>query len=159
MNRAAREEQADRPGEQISLVNLYINRTKYDDDRAQRIYDDETGERIGIVRNRWSTLYEFLTERGDCEDYATAKYFILRELGFAADDMRIVVAYERRPRGHHAVLAIRLDEDTVWLLDSDNGIRKNYHGRYEYVYAMNELSVWDHRDDYQPASVPVSIPD
>ena len=133
--------------EQISLVNLYVNRTKYDDDRPTRIYDED-GNKIGVTRNGWATLYEFLTKRGDCEDYATSKYFILRELGFAAADMRVVVTYERRLRGHHAVLALKVSDDEVWLLDSDNTIRKNYHGGYRYVYAMNENSVWDHRDDY-----------
>lgn len=132
--------------EKIELVNFYINRTRYDRDHPQRLYD-EHGNRTGVQKNHWATLYEFLTERGDCEDYASAKYFMLRELGIEAADMRIVVAYEQRPRGYHAVLAIRLDRDTVWLLESDNVIKKRNHRGYRYVYAMNEHDVWDHRDD------------
>ncbi len=135
--------------EQIELVNFYINRTRYDNDHPQRLYDSE-GNKIGVERNHWATLLEFLTERGDCEDYASAKYFMLRELGLPAEQMRVVVTREFRPRGYHAVLAIRLDNSTVWLLESDNVIKKRNHSGYSYVYAMNEQSVWDHREDYQP---------
>ena len=138
--------------EQIDLVNLYINKTKYDDDYPQRIYDEQ-GKKIGVARNRWATLHEFLTAKGDCEDYATAKYFMLRELGFDADEMRIVVTYERKLRGYHAVLALRQPDGAVWLLDSDNLIRKRSHRGYRFIYAMNEKSVWDHREDYQHATV------
>ncbi len=134
------------PEEKVELVNFYINRTKYDKDHPQRLFDEQ-GNKIGVLRNHWATLYEFLTDRGDCEDYASAKYFMLRELGFDAQAMRVVVIHETRPRGYHAVLAIRLDKDTVWLLESDNVIKKRYHG-YRYVYAMNEHAVWDHRDDF-----------
>ncbi|MEM7077116.1 MAG: transglutaminase-like cysteine peptidase [Pseudomonadota bacterium] len=135
--------------EQIDLVNLYINRTRYDDDRPKRLYD-EAGNKLGIQRNRWATLHEFLTRRGDCEDYATAKYFMFRELGYDPDDMRVLITRERNVRGHHAVLAMRLPDGAVWLLDSDNRIRKGSHRSYRFIYAMNERSVWDHRDDYDP---------
>ena len=133
--------------EQIHLVNAYINRTRYDRDHPKRRYDG-SGQRIGAEHNHWATLYEFLTENGDCEDYASAKYFMLRELGFPADNMRIVVTYERRLSGYHAVLALRFDDKQVWLLESDNVILKKYHTGYRYVYAMNENAVWDHRADY-----------
>ena len=133
--------------EQISLVNFYLNRGRYDDDRLQRVYDEE-GRKIGLQRNQWATLYEFLRQGGDCEDYAIAKYFMLRELGFPAHEMRIVVTREYRVRGNHAVLAIDRGEEGVWLLDSDNGIKKNRHRGFRYIYAMNEQHVWDHRADY-----------
>ncbi len=133
--------------EQISLTHFYINRVKYDDDHPQRLYDDH-GKKVGVQRNHFSTLYDFLVGGGDCEDYASAKYFMLRELGFPAQDMRIVVTYERKLRGYHAVLAMRRPDGAIWLLDSDNMIRKRSHRGYRYVYAMNEHSVWDHREDY-----------
>jgi predicted transglutaminase-like cysteine proteinase len=131
------------PTEQIQLVNRYVNRVRYDDDRPQRINDDE-GRRIGVQRSHWMTLYEFLTRGGDCEDYATAKYFMLRELGFEPEDMRVVVTYERRLRGYHAILAVRHENGEIWLLESDNLIKKRYHGGYRFIYAMNENAVWDH---------------
>jgi predicted transglutaminase-like cysteine proteinase len=137
--------------EQISLVHFYINRSRYDDDRIKRIFD-HSGKKVGIQRNHWSTLYDFLSHGGDCEDFATSKYFMLRELGFEADDLRIVIAYERKLRGYHAVLAVRRPNGDIWLLDSDNTIRKKSHRGYRYIYAMNENSVWDHRGDYNASA-------
>ncbi len=138
--------------EQVQLVNFYINRTRYKDDRAERLYAED-GTRLGLKRNHWGTLYEFLTQRGDCEDYAVAKYFMLRELGFPADDMRVVVTWERREPGYHAVLALRMKNgepkasDAVWILETDNTIRRKRHSGYRYIYAMNEHAVWDHRTE------------
>ncbi len=141
--------------EQIELVHFYINRTRYDDDHVKRLYDDD-GKKIGVIRNHWSTLREFLVGGGDCEDYATAKYFMLRELGFAADDLRVVVTWERKLRGYHAVLAVRHADGMVWLLDSDNFIRRNGHRGYRYVYAMNEKGIWDHREDFSGTTLPTA---
>lgn len=141
--------------EQISLVNLYINRSHYDEDRVKRIFDHQ-GNKIGIQRSSWSTLYDFLTSGGDCEDFATSKYFMLRELGFAAQDLRVVVTYERRLHGYHAVLAVQRPNGEVWLLDTDNRIKKKSHRGYRYVYAMNERSVWDHRQDFEGIAPPMA---
>ncbi len=69
---------------------------------------------------------------------------MLRELGLRAENLRVVVTYERKLRGYHAVVAVRRDDGQVWLLDSDNLIRKHNHGGYRYVFAVNEDYVWDH---------------
>ena len=133
--------------EKIELVNYYINRSHYDTDHRSTIRN-AAGERIGLQRNHWSSLHNFLIKGGDCEDYASSKYFMLRELGFAAEDLRVVVARSRELRGVHAVLAVRRPDGAIWLLDSDNRIRKRSHRDYRFIYAMNEHYVWDHRDDY-----------
>ena len=132
--------------DQLHLVNFYINRNDYDEDRIRRERDEEGRRRV--MRTEWVTLYEFLSKDGDCEDYATSKYFMLRELGYEPSRLRVVVAHVRRPRGYHAVLAVEQTDGSVWLLDSDNTIRKTSHGEYRFVYAVNEESIWDHRDDY-----------
>ena len=136
--------------DQISLVNYYINRTKYKDDRPQRLYDAE-GNKLGVMRSSWTTLYDFLTKGGDCEDYATAKYFMLRELGWSAERLKVVVVWEIRERGYHGLLAVKQADGSVWLLDSDNRIKKKSHRGYRYLYAMNEHSVWDHQGADAPA--------
>lgn len=127
---------------QVQLVNRYVNRKRYNDDRS-KIIRNENG-RLSIP-SHWATLVEFLEKGGDCEDFATAKYLLLRHFGFGAEDMRIVVVYDRSHRSHHAVLAMRLDKETTWVLDSDNRIyRKRRPPGYRYVYAVNELGIWDH---------------
>ena len=131
------------PAKQVALVNRYINRVRYRRDRRGIAPSVAEGGQ-SILRNHWSTLLEFLHHGGDCEDYATAKYFLLRELGLPADDMRIVVTYDRSMRAHHAVLAVRQDDGGSWLLESDNTIRKSRQSGYRFIFAINELGIWDH---------------
>lgn len=133
------------PDKQLSLVNRYINKRRYRRDRTQLSLSVADGGQSKL-RNQWSTLIEFLERGGDCEDYATAKYFLLRELGFKAEDMRVVVSYDRSVREHHAVLAIRRADGSSWLLESDNTIRKSRQFGYRFVYAVNEDGIWDHED-------------
>jgi predicted transglutaminase-like cysteine proteinase len=65
--------------------------------------------------DRWSApLATFATAKGDCEDYAFAKYVALRDAGFPSDDLRVVMGRDRTIRQDHAVLAARLDGR--WLI-------------------------------------------
>jgi predicted transglutaminase-like cysteine proteinase len=46
--------------------------------------------------DRWSApLATFATGKGDCEDYAIAKYVALRDAGFPTDDLRVVLVRDR----------------------------------------------------------------
>jgi len=65
--------------------------------------------------DRWSApLATFATAKGDCEDYAIAKYVALREAGFPREELRLVLVRDRAVRQDHAVLAARLDDR--WLI-------------------------------------------
>ena len=65
--------------------------------------------------DRWSApLATFATGKGDCEDYAIAKYVALTEAGFPRDDLLLVLVRDRAVRQDHAVLAARLDGH--WLI-------------------------------------------
>lgn len=65
--------------------------------------------------DRWSSPLEtFATAKGDCEDYAIAKYVALREAGFPREDLRLVLVRDRAVRQDHAVLAARADGQ--WLV-------------------------------------------
>ena len=130
--------------DKLQLVNRYLNRRDYDDDSGFNNADELVDKRNG-PRSHWSTLFEFLRRGGDCEDYASSKYFLLRLLGLKSDQMRVVVAKESMRRGHHAVLAYRWENGSVWLLESDNVIKKTSHRGYRYIYAINEHSIWDYR--------------
>jgi predicted transglutaminase-like cysteine proteinase len=60
--------------------------------------------------DRWSApLATFATGKGDCEDYAIAKYVALGEAGFPRDKLRLVLVRDRAVGHDHAVLAARLD--------------------------------------------------
>lgn len=131
------------PDRQLRLVNRYVNKRRYRRDRRRLTPSAAEGGQA-MLRNQWATLIEFMQRGGDCEDYATAKYFLLRELGFPAENMRIVVTYERQLRAYHAVLAIRRSDGSSWLLESDNTIRKSRQRGYRFVFAVNEDGLWDH---------------
>ena len=128
--------------QQLEIVNRYINRHRhYRRDRrnqAAASWGDEA------VFSQWSTLLEFLQRGGDCEDYATAKYTVLRLLGYSADTLRIVVVYDRKTREYHAVVAVHDEQGNTRLLDIDNRIYGRKPTAYRYVYAVNENSIWDH---------------
>jgi predicted transglutaminase-like cysteine proteinase len=65
--------------------------------------------------DRWSApLASFATGKGDCEDYAIAKFVALSEAGFPLDDLQLVLVRDRAVRQDHAVLAARLDGR--WLI-------------------------------------------
>ena len=67
------------------------------------------------VPDLWSApLAIFATGRGDCEDYAIAKYVALRESGTSTDDLRLLLVRDNAVRTDHAVLAVR--HDGRWLI-------------------------------------------
>jgi predicted transglutaminase-like cysteine proteinase len=70
------------------------------------------------VLDHWSAPLEtFTTHRGDCEDYAIAKYVALRAAGGAPEDVKLVVVRNIGTSEYHAVVAVRLD-GTWQILDN-----------------------------------------
>jgi predicted transglutaminase-like cysteine proteinase len=68
------------------------------------------------VPDRWSApLDTFTTRRGDCEDYAIAKYVALTEAGIAAEDVKLVIVRNTAANEDHAVAAVRLDGEWIML--------------------------------------------
>lgn len=65
--------------------------------------------RFGVA-DRWSAPLETLASgQGDCEDYAILKYALLRLLGYAAGDLRILIVRNVSAPEDHAVLSVRLE--------------------------------------------------
>ena len=118
----------------LHAVNRFFNRWPYKTDR-------EVYGRSEV----WASPTEFMTRSGDCEDYAIAKYFALRQLGFRDDELRIVVLYDRIRNIGHAVLAV-YEPNEVLILDSlSNFITSDMRYRH-YIpqYSMNETTRWAH---------------
>lgn len=130
------------PEKMVKLVNRYVNRFRRYRNDKRSTYTNELGK--VYVRQDWVTVSEFLRGGGDCEDYATTKYQILRRLGFKPEDLRIVVAFDRFEREYHAILAVRYEDGRTVVLDTDNRIYRKKPMRYKYIYAVNEQYVWDH---------------
>jgi predicted transglutaminase-like cysteine proteinase len=134
--------------EVLHMVNGYFNQWPPKNDDA-----------IWSTPEYWDTPREFMQHRGgDCEDYAIAKYYALRYLGFDAQRLRIVVVRTREADGRarvilHAVLAVYQPDgkgDGWFILDNNARPRDNifphtqYKGRFEPIYSMNEGGAWLH---------------
>lgn len=61
--------------------------------------------------DHWSApLVTFESGRGDCEDYAIAKYVALEQAGVSASDLRLVILRDLATGEDHAVVTARFDE-------------------------------------------------
>ena len=95
------------------------------------------------VPDRWSSaLASFTTGAGDCEDYAIAKYAALREAGYAAETLRLVLVRDRAVRQDHAVLAVRHEDK--WLIMDNRSARLREDSEissFTPLFAINERGV------------------
>ena len=92
----------------LEVVNRLVNGAiRYTSDLAQHGKLDVWSAPLASLRSG----------RGDCEDYAIAKYALLRETGISEQDMRILLVRDRAVREDHAVLAVR-DRNNWIVLDN-----------------------------------------
>lgn len=129
--------------DQVREVNSYLNQWRYRPD------SDNWGR-----SDYWATPLEFLRRSGDCEDYAIIKYVSLRELGFPADRLRMVVLRDTLRNLAHAVLAVYVGGE-VYILDnlSNAVLPQSRLSHYVPYYSVNEASRWAH---VAPGTVVVS---
>jgi len=119
--------------ERIAEINRAIN-------LVIRPVDDRT--QYG-VEEFWATpLATFAAGAGDCEDYAIAKYAALREMGVAADDLRLVVVKDHSARDYHAVAAVRHQGSWLILDNRTFGLREDREiGHFSAMFVLDATSV------------------
>jgi predicted transglutaminase-like cysteine proteinase len=62
------------------------------------------------VADLWSSPFETLASgMGDCEDYAIAKFAVLRASGISETDIKMLLVRDMAVREDHAVLAVRVE--------------------------------------------------
>ncbi len=118
---------------QLRLVNSWINRKiRYADD----------SKAFG-VKDFWASPAVSLKGRGDCEDYAIAKYASLKALGVSENRMRIVIVNDTRKKIGHAVLSVRTAKG-VYILDNQNAepVLHQRISHYAPVYSINAGGRW-----------------
>ncbi|GAB4141405.1 MAG: hypothetical protein Tsb0016_09030 [Sphingomonadales bacterium] len=132
------------PLNKLKLVQQYFNTMPYRSD--QELYGRT---------DYWANVGEFLSNGGDCEDYAIAKYRALVEGGFDPESLRIVLLHDRVNQSAHAVLAAYLN-DRVWILDNqiDDLVDQGQIGHYDPDYSLNAAMVWRH-DVIEPPQRPL----
>ncbi len=120
------------PLEQLIAVNKFMNARPYKQDNW--LYD---------ASDYWAGVSDFLQHSGDCEDFAIAKYFSLRQLGFNPDTMQVMLVYDVYSGTDHAVLRVALD-DKVYFLDNREDLidRAGFEKRYRPHIAFNENDVY-----------------
>lgn len=93
------EKQAVSIREKLESVNSFFNKLNFVDDYHLWGRDDY-----------WATPLEMLRQNGgDCEDFATAKYFTLRELAVPDDEMRLTYVKSLKMNRPHMVLTYYSD--------------------------------------------------
>lgn len=118
----------------LRQVNEFWNRNPYREDRENWGREDY-----------WEIPAQFVAKSGDCEDYAIAKYFTLRELGIEPQAMRIVVLRDTIRNLAHAVLAVYVDGDAYILDNLSNVVLSHKRIRnYSPQFSVNELGRWTH---------------
>lgn len=120
--------------EMLHKVNQFFNRWPYKFD--QELYGRS---------EYWASPSEFMIRSGDCEDYAIAKFFALRQLGLDNDSMRVVILWDQIRGIGHAVLAI-YEADQILILDNLSQFIVSHDRFKHYIpqYSMNETTRWAH---------------
>ena len=103
LKQAALKAQGETPYEALSLVNSSVNNLiRYRPDRG----------------DIWATPVETAAAgTGDCEDYAIAKLWLLRSIGYAPDQLQLVVLKDTKTGLYHSVLAVHLGSES-YILDN-----------------------------------------
>jgi predicted transglutaminase-like cysteine proteinase len=122
------------PVEQMITVTSVVNEIPY----------------VGENQDTWRHPNVFLSEGGDCDCYAIAKYALLRQLGYAANDLRLTIVRRLSSNTLHMVLVVKTGEkqDRHLILDSANHEVRSakYSSFYEPYLSINEIGVWLHRE-------------
>ena len=120
--------------EGLQRINTFLNRVPY--------FDDIVHWR---VEDYWATPAETIASNGgDCEDYAIAKYFLLRELGVPLARLRMVYVRAGKSAQAHMVLAYypQPDADPLILDNLDDRVRSaSNRPDLAPVYSFNEEDV------------------
>ncbi len=121
--------------EKLEKVNAFMNKIPY-------------GEDIDVwgVDDYWATPIEFLgIGAGDCEDYAIAKYFTLKAMGFADEKLNITyVKAVKLNRTHMVLTYVNKPGDEPLVLDNLIDTIKPASGRQDLlpIFSFNGTNLW-----------------
>ncbi len=96
--------------------------------------------------NHWETPFEFLAKGGQCQDYAIAKYLLLRAADVPASSLRVVVLRDTRLGLDHAVTVVYVGGEALVLDNQQHDVvPASSLGFYRPYYSINEQGWWLHR--------------
>lgn len=113
---------------QIYVVNSYVN----------SLITYKTDKEFYGVSEYWASPYEtFIYQKGDCEDYALLKFYILNKLGFT--DLKIlVVTYDYSYNYIHAVLIVNHNNKNYILDNAYKFVYMDYDATYHPIYSIDK---------------------
>ena len=120
--------------DQLRAVNRFFNRLQFRTDLEHWQQEDY-----------WATPVETLASNGgDCEDFAIAKYFTLRQLGVPAKSMRITYVKALRLNEPHMVLTYYPERGEPLVLDIlvEEMLPASMRPDLEPVYSFNAEGLW-----------------
>lgn len=126
---------------QIEVVNKRVNAAiRYTPDMEQWGQKDVWSLPANV--NQTGSLG---TGKGDCEDYALAKYLALRLVGYKPKELLMVIVHDNFVHEDHAILTVRYENhwlilDNRWDTLYDDHDR-NLVSRFKPVLAINEYGV------------------
>ena len=101
--------------EKLLKVNHFFNQVRYQSDM-----------KTWGIKDYWATRMEFLgKDRGDCEDYASAKYFTLKQLGVSEKKMflsyvKATIGVEKKQIAHMVLTYFETPKSVPLVLDNYN---------------------------------------
>ena len=118
LKQAALKAEGKTPYEALSLVNSAVNNLiRYRADQG----------------DVWATPVETATAgTGDCEDYAIAKLWLLRSIGYTPDQLQLVVLKDTKTGLYHSVLAVHVGSES-YILDNMSARVKDDNSIANYV--------------------------
>jgi predicted transglutaminase-like cysteine proteinase len=111
--------------------------------RAVNDYVTRTCAYVEDVIDHWKSPAEFFADNaGDCEDHCVGKYALLRNIGWAAEDLGVFVGRDIDGVGH-ALLGARVGDDIQILDNRTPIIRPSAEAPwFTPFYGVNEASSW-----------------
>lgn len=121
--------------QQLQATNDFINQNQFVDDIIHWGSEDY-----------WATpLQTIVTQGGDCEDFAVAKYFTLTEMGMSADKLRLTYVKALTLNQAHMVVSYYPQQDaTPLVLDNLDPVIRPATQRDDLlpVYSFNGQGLW-----------------
>jgi predicted transglutaminase-like cysteine proteinase len=125
-------------GQRLAFVNERVNQlVEYISDERQWGPTEPNKK-----SERWSSPLEILeSQKGDCEEFANLKWFLLFHVGVPAEDMRLVqVGYPGLPQSHLLLTVLWRQKDSKghevkdWMAFDDRTLKTI--ARYEVMYVL-----------------------
>ena len=126
--------------EKLESVNSFFNQLEFVDDQI-----------LWGMEDYWATPQQMLLKNGgDCEDFATAKYFTLRQLKIPDNKMRLTYVKALRVKKPHMVLSYYMQPTSdPLILDSLVSVILSASDRKDLIpiYSFNGDGLWLARKD------------